>query len=93
LYSDVNSASSRGEDHSLRWFHVNLLPILTGQIKAVTGQWKGSVGLEVLENGGKRVKERGEDRRRGSVRKMEQSRTTRLGEATSSERSHSWGTE
>ena len=43
LYSDVNSASLRGaaprRSGLLRDSHVNLLPILTGQIKANTCDW------------------------------------------------------
>jgi hypothetical protein len=50
----------------------------------VIGQWKGMVGLEVLE------KEREEDEGRGGRR---WSRTTWPGGAASSKRSHSWGIE
>jgi hypothetical protein len=58
LHSDVNSASSRGSRQGrsrllivLRRFHVNLLPILSGQIKARTCDWavegKGEAGVYV----------------------------------------------
>ena len=62
------------------------------------GQWKGRVGLEVLEGG---REEGGEETRKcGRPRKTEEeevggrwSRTTWPGEATSSKGSHSWGIE
>lgn len=49
LKSDVNSASSRGvapDEHIVRWCHVNISPMLTGQSKAGTGDWA------VKKNGG-----------------------------------------
>lgn len=76
-------------DHRLRWFYVNILPILPSQINGGTFnwavEWKGE--LEDLENGGK-VK--------GWWRKVKEEevggrwkRHTWLGEAVISKGSHS----
>jgi hypothetical protein len=37
--------------HILKWSHVNVLPILTGQqrLEPVFGQWRGKVEMEVQE--------------------------------------------
>lgn len=52
---------------------MNLLPILTGQIKArpCVGQWKEKVGLEVLESGERKGRGEEEDGGRGGRRAME----------------------
>ena len=62
----------------------------------MTGQWKGKVGLEVLEREEEKEEE-GETRIQRRERKTEEeevegrwSRTTWPGEATSSKGSHSW---
>jgi hypothetical protein len=78
----------RGVDHILRWFSVNLLPFLTGQIKARACVWagegKGGAGgfREEREEGG------GETRRQKKTQEEEMggrwSRTTWPGGATSS---------
>ena len=70
-------------DPVLRGFHVNLLPILTGQIKARACDWavEGKGGA-----GGFRVGEERKERDKWS-------RTTWPGESANCKEFHSWGIE